>query len=109
MYNKNGLVAVLSVRHGSGSTYTAAAKLQSSTPLSDVLLRVSVPKWITLSLQPASGNALGPNVPPITQGMLLANTSNGASPTLLRVKVSYCTAAGERVEDVVELSLPATA
>ena len=83
IYNKNGVSAVLHVTHPNNNPhlYSATAKISGATPdtaVSDILLRVAVPKWLKLDLEPASGSVLSSAVPGITQLIKIIDTSNGA-------------------------------
>ena len=83
VFNKNGVVTVLHVTHPNNNPhlYSAMAKISGATPdvsVSDLLLRVAVPKWLKLDLEPASGSVLSPSVPTITQLIKIIDTSNGA-------------------------------
>lgn len=79
VYSKHGLAAVLQVAR-SGHEYRATAVLTAAAGavLSDIVLRVAVPRWLRLELEPASGSTLGPTVPAITQRIHVTDTSNGS-------------------------------
>jgi len=113
IYKKNDVVAVLQVTHPNNNPhfYSATAKITGATPnisVSDVLLRVAVPKWLKLELEPASGNILSPTVQSITQLIKIIDTSNGSNPVMLRIRFTFKNALGQTIDDMVEFTIPAT-
>jgi AP-1 complex subunit gamma-1 len=87
-------------------TATAQFFNQGYEPLTDVVLQVAVPKYITVKLAPASGNTLAPgSAPQITQLMEFTN-SLGDKPYMMKLKVSYTSPAGPVVAQAVVNDFP---
>ena len=88
---------------------TALFANASDAPATDFVLHAAVPKFMTLSMQPASEGVLRPHAAPASQAMTVVNSLHGSKPLVLRLKIAY-TQAGERVEEVVTFAgLPAGA
>jgi len=112
VYNKNGLNVYFEVSHPGGNPaatdalahFTAAP---GAMPVVDLLMRVAVPKWLLLKLEPASSNALNPASPEMTQLIHLMNKQT-SNPVLLRIQLSYRTPAlPNPVDETVEIAFPA--
>jgi AP-1 complex subunit gamma-1 len=63
----------------------------SGEAVTDFLLQAAVPKFMSLSMGPATGSALPPGgaAPPLTQAITVSNSQYGAKPLVMRLKVSY--------------------
>lgn len=73
--------------------------------ISNFVMQVAVPKYITLQLDAASGNDLPPGSSgTVTQVMKLANSAHGERPILLKIKVDYTTPFGPQ-SDLVDFTL----
>lgn len=83
------------------ATLSLAGGGAASTPLTGVSLQAAVPKYARLTLSPASGGALAPGGPPITQSLTVTNTAHGAKPLALRLRVAWRVGGGG--EEVVEM------
>jgi len=112
VYNKNGLRVYFEVSHPGGNPaatdalahFTAAP---GSMPVADLLMKVAVPKWLLLKLEPASSNSLTAAAPEMTQLIHLMNKQT-SNPVLLRIQLSYRTSAlPTPVDETVEIAFPA--
>jgi AP-1 complex subunit gamma-1 len=63
----------------------------SAAPVTDFLLQAAVPKFMTLSMGPASGASMPPGNagPPLTQAISVSNSQYGVKPLVMRLKISY--------------------
>lgn len=111
VYEKNGVSVVMSAKNPNRNislthvTTTFVSKNQGCD-VSDLLMRVAVPKWLKLELEPADGSTLkgGDPASKVTQVLKLINNSDGAKPTLIRVKITY-KVGSESVDEMVEVPL----
>ena len=112
VYNKHGLHVYFEVTHPGGNAAATDALAHvvaapASVPVQDVLMRVAVPRWLQLRLEPASASALTAAAPEMTQAVHLLNTAHGTSPVLLRVQFSFRTPAHPvPVDETVEIAFP---
>ena len=109
VYNKHGLHVYFEVTHpgGNAAATDALAHFEAGVPVQDLLMRVAVPRWLQLRLEPASASALTPAAPAMTQAVHLLNTAHGTSPVLLRVQFSFRTPAlPAPVDETVEIAFP---
>ena len=69
-------------------------------------MQLAVPKFVKLTLQPASSTAIS-RASPATQVIGLDNSQQGVKPVALRIKVLYTLAGtGERVEEMCDYKGP---
>lgn len=112
VYNKHGLHVHFEVTHPGGNAAATDAcahfaAAPASLPVQDLLMRVAVPRWLQLRLEPASACALTAAAPEMTQTVHLLNTAHGTSPVLLRVQFSFRTPAlPAPVDETVEIAFP---
>ena len=90
---------------------TATVSNTSAAPLSDFLLQVAVPKFMTLNLAPASGAALpaaagGKASAVLTQEMTVANSQFGVKPLVMRVKMSFALGGAPVAEELTVTQFP---
>ena len=77
---------------------TAHYSNKSSNTLDQIGMQVSVKKYLTIHLYGVSNPTLPPNAPPVTQTMDISNTKEGASPIVLKAKITYTnTSTGSKV------------
>lgn len=112
VYSKHGLRVHFEVTHPGGNAAATDAVAHfaaapASLPVQDLLMRVAVPRWLQLRLEPASASALTAAAPEMTQAVHLLNTAHGTSPVLLRVQFSFRTPAlPAPVDETVEIAFP---
>eukprot|EP00708_Paratrimastix_pyriformis_P002021 GAFH01000759.1.p1 GENE.GAFH01000759.1~~GAFH01000759.1.p1 ORF type:complete len:970 (-),score=382.40 GAFH01000759.1:407-3289(-) len=71
-------------------TFRCTFSTSLSVPLRNFGFQVSLPKYLRLQMQPASGNILPPNLSgTITQMMRIMNTMHGQQPVQFRGRVEY--------------------
>lgn len=111
VYDKNGVNVVMRAKNPNGDisltrVVTTFTSKNVGCDVSDLLMRVAVPKWLKLELEPADGSTLKGGDPEskVTQVLKLINNSDGAKPTLIRVKITFKTASGS-VDEMVEVHL----
>lgn len=108
IYQNNGIMGIVTINHPNNNPalYSAMATFTNSnqSEVTEFVMRVAVPKWLRLELDPASGSVIpaGGNGN-LTQLIKLINTSEGANQTLLRVKFTY-KIAGSPFDEMVEVS-----
>ena len=111
VYDKDGVNVVMRAKNPNGDisltrVVTTFTSKNVGCDVSDLLMRVAVPKWLKLELEPADGSSLKGGDPEskVTQILKLINNSDGAKPTLIRVKITFKTASGA-VDEMVEVHL----
>jgi AP-1 complex subunit gamma-1 len=77
----------------------------TAAPVSQFVMQVAVPKYITLQLDPATGTDLPPGSSgAVTQVLKLANSLHGERPLLMKLKIDYATPFGPQ-SDLVDFTL----
>lgn len=111
VYDKNGINVVMRAKNPKGDislthVVTTFRSMNVGCDVSDLLMRVAVPKWLKLELEPADGSVLkgGDSESKVTQVLKLINNSDGAKPTLIRVKITFKTGS-DSVDEMVEVHL----
>jgi AP-1 complex subunit gamma-1 len=92
VFEKSGLKVQFAMKRdvepGSMSIVATFANA-SSMPITSFLFEVSVPKYMTLVMQPASSQVLAPMSSNVTQSMNVVNTMPGGKPTIMKVRITY--------------------
>jgi len=90
-YEKNGLKIQFTCRRDpvNGNYVTARFGNMSSMPMNNFVFEAAVPKYLQLKMEPASSQVLMPQSSNVTQGMAVANTTNGEKPMLMKLRISY--------------------
>ncbi len=110
-YNKDGVIVSLAFSKPDpvqpGLTDALATVTYGGGSLvGNFSLQVAVPKFMQLRLDPASGNALQPGGPPITQSIHLTNSAHGQKAVVLRLRLSYVVNGHTTVEMAEVNNLP---
>ena len=108
IYQNNGIMGIVTINHPNNNPalYSAMASFTNNgqSDVTDFVMRVAVPKWLRLELDPASGSVIPANAAGnVNQLIKLINTSEGANQTLLRVKFTY-KIAGTPYDEMIEVS-----
>lgn len=85
---------------------TATFTNQGSIPITDIELKLSLPKYLKLQVLPASATTIGPHGGSSTQQIKLANTAQGEKPVMMRVRLEY-KINGQPKAEQAEPSIPA--
>lgn len=104
------LVSKIPGQPPSTSLVTGQYSNASPAPVTDFLLQAAVPKFMTLTMGPATGTALPPgNSGAVTQTITVNNTQYGAKPLVMRLKISYTQGGVPMNEEVTVNTFPAAA
>ena len=108
IYQSHGIMGIVTINHPNNNPalYSALTSFTNSNQadITEFVMRVAVPKWLRLELDPASGSVIpAGSAGNVTQLIKLINTSEGASQTLLRVKFTY-KVGGTPVDEMIEVS-----
>lgn len=85
---------------------TATFTNQGPVPVTDLELKLSLPKYLKLQVLPVSSTNLTPLGGSATQQIKLANTAQGEKPLAMRVRLEYKTN-GQPKAEMAEPSIPA--
>lgn len=85
---------------------TATFINQGSVPITDIELKLSMPKYLKLQVLPATATTIGPHGGSATQQIKLANTAQGEKPVMMRVRLEY-KINGQAKAEQAEPSIPA--
>mmetsp|Transcript_3499 Transcript_3499/g.10020 ORF Transcript_3499/g.10020 Transcript_3499/m.10020 type:complete len:89 (+) Transcript_3499:419-685(+) len=58
-------------------------------PMTNFKLQAAVPKYVRLTIHPATGEVLPPHMDVVTQTMTCANATNGEKSLLMKLRVEY--------------------
>lgn len=108
IYQNNGIMGIVTINHPNNNPalYSAMASFTNNGQMdvTDFVMRVAVPKWLRLELDPATGSVIpGNGAGNVNQLIKLINTSEGANQTLLRVKFTY-KIGGTPYDEMIEVS-----
>lgn len=111
VYDKDGVNVMMRAKNPNGDisltrVVTTFVSKNAGCDVSDLLMRVAVPNWLKLELEPADGSNLkgGDSESKVTQVLKLINNSNGAKPTLIRAKITFKVGSNS-VDEVVQVQL----
>jgi len=91
-YEKNGLkITFYPRKEADGSSFVLAKFANSlNVPMTNFVFEAAVPKYVTLTMQPATGQVLPPNTADlVTQSMRCVNSTNGEKGLLMRLRIGY--------------------
>lgn len=101
-FEKNGLKIMLYPRKEADGTCNITARFSNSlnVPLTNFVFEAAVPKYITLTMQQATGQVLPPQSDGlVTQSMTVQNSTGGEKALLMRLRIGYV-ANGQPVQEV---------
>jgi len=73
----------------SGRTVTAKFMNTHQFPMMNFVFEAAVPKYVQLSMQPATSSVLLPGSHDVTQVMKITNSTNGEKPVLMKLRICY--------------------
>lgn len=91
-FEKNGLKVTFHPRKDADGSVTVLAKFSNSlnVPMTNFVFEAAVPKFVTLTMQPATGQILPPNTADlVTQSMSCVNSSNGEKALIMKLRIGY--------------------
>ena len=90
-FEKNGLKVTFFPRKEADGSVTVLAKFANSlkVPMTNFVFEAAVPKYVTLSIQPATGQVLPPETDLVTQTMTCVNTTKGEKGLLMKLRIGY--------------------
>merc|ERR1712157_457433 len=83
-----------------GSVFVLA-KFQNNldVPLTNFVFEAAVPKYVQLTMQPATAQVLPPHTDVVTQGMKVVNSTNGEKGLLMKLRIAYVVN-GQQVQEM---------
>jgi AP-1 complex subunit gamma-1 len=111
VFNKNGVSITFMPEKTSATSNSCVlrATFANASPneVTNFEMKVAVPKFITLKLDPPSGNVLhANNGNQVTQVVTLTNSMHGQKPVMVKLKIDY-NQGGQPVSDQAQPALPA--
>merc|ERR1719461_2287313 len=90
-YEKAGLKIDFEMRKEPDGTSIVTARFCNSlqVPLTNFIFEAAVPKYVRLTMQPATGQILPPHTDAVTQTMSVVNTTNGEKGLLMKLRIGY--------------------
>ncbi|CAJ1349214.1 unnamed protein product, partial [Effrenium voratum] len=90
-YEKNGLKITLFPRKEADGSVVVLARFANSLscPLTNFVFEAAVPKYVTLTMQPATGQVLPPQNDMVTQTMSCVNATGGEKGLLMKLRIGY--------------------
>mmetsp|Transcript_81175 Transcript_81175/g.180558 ORF Transcript_81175/g.180558 Transcript_81175/m.180558 type:complete len:841 (-) Transcript_81175:44-2566(-) len=90
-FDKAGLKIVFHCqRQGDGSINVTARFCNSlDGPMTNFVFEAAVPKYVRLTMQPATGQVLPPHTDLVSQSMSVVNTTNGEKGLLMKLRIGY--------------------
>merc|ERR1740123_1421292 len=90
-FEKGGLKIVLLCRREPNCTSAMTAKFFNSldVPMANFVFEAAVPKYLRLTMQPATSQVLPPHSDHVTQTLTVVNTTNGEKPLLMKLRIGY--------------------
>eukprot|EP00931_Biecheleriopsis_adriatica_P118237 TRINITY_DN93685_c0_g1_i1.p1 TRINITY_DN93685_c0_g1~~TRINITY_DN93685_c0_g1_i1.p1 ORF type:complete len:866 (+),score=233.76 TRINITY_DN93685_c0_g1_i1:109-2598(+) len=90
-FEKNGLKVTFFPRKEADGSSTILARFANSltVPMTNFIFEAAVPKFITLNIQPATGQVLPPQTELVTQTMSCINQSGGEKGLMMKLRIGY--------------------
>jgi len=90
-YEKAGLkIVMLCAKQPDGSAIiTARFRNDLDVPMTGFVFEAAVPKYVRLTMQPATGQVLPPHTDAVTQAMSVVNSTNGEKGLLMKLRIGY--------------------
>lgn len=90
-FEKAGLKVTFLYQKETDGSVTVTARFANSltVPMTNFVFEAAVPKYVRLTMQPASGQVLPPQTDVVTQTMSCVNTSNGEKGLLMKLRIGY--------------------
>lgn len=90
-YEKAGLRILFHCRRESDGSGVITARFCNNldVPLTNFVFEAAVPKYVRLTLHPASGQVIPPRTDVVTQSMSVVNTSSGERGLLMKLRIGY--------------------
>lgn len=104
-YERNGLKVTMAMRRevdGSVSILSRFAN-QLDGPMVQFGFEAAVPKYVRLTIQPATGQLLPPRSETVSQQMNVVNTTAGERPVLMKLRISY-SVNGQAVQEMAQVN-----
>lgn len=105
VYDKNGLKIQFHCRRDPSGQMTVLARFgnMSSMPMGNFVFEAAVPKYLTLKMEPAASQVLGPQSTDVTQNMQVTNSTNGEKPMLMKLRIGY-DHNGQKVQEMAQVA-----
>jgi len=90
-FEKAGLKIVFHPRKEADGSSTVVARFCNSltVPMTNFVFEAAVPKFVSLTMQPATGQVLPPQNDLVSQTMVCSNNSNGEKGLLMKLRIGY--------------------
>jgi len=104
-YDKGGLRIEFEMRKEPDGTAIVMARFCNSlqVPLTNFVFEAAVPKYVRLTMQPATGQIVPPGTNLVTQTMSCVNTSGGEKGLLMKLRIGYVMN-GAPVQEMAQVS-----
>merc|ERR1719498_672517 len=91
-YEKAGLKIIMNLRKEAEpftTAFTATFHNLLDAPMTSFVFEAAVPKYLKLTLHPATSAVLEPHSSNVTQALVVQNTSAGERPVLMKLRIGY--------------------
>jgi len=70
-------------------TVVASFRNDLDAPMTNFAFEAAVPKYVRLTMQPATGQVLPPHMDAVTQTMTCVNSASGEKGLLMKLRIGY--------------------
>eukprot|EP00927_Polykrikos_kofoidii_P084933 TRINITY_DN9100_c0_g1_i1.p3 TRINITY_DN9100_c0_g1~~TRINITY_DN9100_c0_g1_i1.p3 ORF type:complete len:139 (-),score=36.75 TRINITY_DN9100_c0_g1_i1:94-471(-) len=104
-FDKAGLKIMMNPRKEVDGSMTVVARFGNccEAPMTNFQFEAAVPKYVKLSIQPATGQVLPPRSDVVSQTLNMVNTSNGEKPLLMKLRICY-SLNGQQVQEMGQVN-----
>ena len=90
-FEKNGLKVTFFPKKEADGSVTVLARFANNltVPMTNFVFEAAVPKYVSLAIQPATGQVLPPQTDLVTQTMSCVNSTNGEKGLLMKLRIGY--------------------
>jgi len=90
-FEKAGLKVTFHPKKEADGSSTILAKFRNDldVPMTNFVFEVAVPKFVKLTVHPATGQVLPPHIDAVTQTLSCMNSTNGEKGLLMRLRIGY--------------------
>eukprot|EP00928_Gymnodinium_smaydae_P077105 TRINITY_DN6028_c0_g1_i2.p1 TRINITY_DN6028_c0_g1~~TRINITY_DN6028_c0_g1_i2.p1 ORF type:complete len:875 (+),score=226.66 TRINITY_DN6028_c0_g1_i2:116-2626(+) len=104
-YEANGLKITFALRREPDGSVNVNARFANSldVPMTNYVFEAAVPKYVRLTIQPATGQMLPPRSESVSQNLNVVNTTNGERAVLMKLRIGYVVN-GQPVQQMAQVS-----
>lgn len=106
-FEKNGLKITMTPKKEADGSSTVVARFHNSldVPMINFVFESAVPKFVRLTILPATGQVLPPHSDVVSQTMSCMNMSNGEKGLLMKLRIGYVVN-GQPVQELGQVGFP---